>query len=81
MGFELNGALYSYGDDNKSFLQRIGAQDYKNKSDKGWDAYLQECSKEINFVDQILATGGKGQGETLNIPQDTGSNYFPIIFQ
>jgi hypothetical protein len=73
MGFEMNGSLFTYGGDQRGFLERISTQEYQGRFEKGWEAYISQCAKEVKFVDQVLATGGRGQGETVNIPADYGS--------
>jgi hypothetical protein len=75
MGFELNGSLFTYGGDQRAFLERISTQEYQGRFERGWDAYIAQCTKEIDFVDQVIATGGRGQGETVNIPKDYGSKF------
>ena len=74
IAFEFNGAVFQYGADQRSFLDRLCNQDYQGLVDHGWDSYVNECSKELDFVDQVLATGGRGQGETITIPKDYASN-------
>lgn len=73
IAFEFNGAVFQYGADQRSFLERLSNQEYQGRFEQGWDAYVNECSKELDFVDQVLATGGRGQGETITIPKDYAS--------
>lgn len=75
MQFELNGSQFTYGEDPRAFMERISTQEYQGRFEKGWEAYITQCTKEISFVDQVLATGGRGQGETVNIPKDYGSKF------
>lgn len=79
MGFELNGSLFTYGGDQRGFLERISTQEYQGRFERGWEAYISQCAKEIQFVDQVLATGGRGQGETVNIPTDYGSKLLFLV--
>ena len=74
IAFEFNGAVFQYGADQRSFLERLCNQEYQGRFEQGWDSYVNECSKELDFVDQVLATGGRGQGETITIPKDYASN-------
>ena len=60
MGFELNGSLFTYGGDQRGFLERVSTQEYQGRFERGWEAYISQCAKEIQFVDQVLATGGRG---------------------
>jgi hypothetical protein len=76
IAFEFNGAVFQYGADQRSFLERLCNQEYQGRFEQGWDNYVNECGKELDFVDQVLATGGRGQGETITIPKDYASKIF-----
>ena len=76
MGFELNGGVFAYGGDKRGYLERITTQEYQGRFEKGWESYINNSAKEIAFVDEVLATGGRGQGETVEIPKDYSSKIF-----
>lgn len=66
--------LMNYDANSKTFLEKIIKQDYSG-FDNSWRNYLQGLKKELKLVDSILATGGSGQGETLTITKESGSNF------
>jgi hypothetical protein len=60
--------------DSFGFLEKIVSQDYASNG-HAWKSYLRSVKKELELVDGILATGGSGQGESLDIPKEYGSKF------
>lgn len=63
---------YDQLDCEGSFIEKIMNQIYGG-SEKSWVSYLRGLKKQIHLVDEILATGGSGEGETITIPKVYGS--------